>query len=486
MFERVLGIIIDADRISLCQVNKGVKSVELTHALTHSLPAGKEKGVKEIGARIRDLCVRNNIQPDVVYSAVPCSLSMFRRVHLPFTDPSKVARVYPFEIEQTLPCALDEVVMDFQIIARDRSSGTDLLVAILPKRILDEHLAILDSAGIAPRVTTLTPAGLMLLNQAFLHKKEAQVEGIIELEQRKATMVVVCQKKILFTRELDWDEKGGDVAHLTDQIELTLTAFRSESGLSLERLVLIGDYAHTSRLDPLVSERLGIKPESLASYKALPIRFSGPGPGRSPFSASTLGLCFGTRFKRGEMWNFRQGEHAFQKTYTIPREKVFALGFFALFLVVLGSLSMAARSGFYTRRLSLLDNEAQRILSQTMPNARWGPQIIPELKKALEKESTLYEQYKGFFDQGPNVIDLLRELSIRIPKEYDILVQEIVFQQDRVRVKGRVETFELFDRVKNGLSKSRLFQEIRIEEANIKGKGNQVSFNIILELKGAS
>jgi len=481
-----LGIIIDADRICMCQVNKWVKSVELTHALTHPLPAdGKGTRIEETGALIHDLCQRNNIQPDVVYSAIPCSLSMFRRVHLPFTDPGKVARVYPYEIEQTLPCTLDDAVMDFQIITRDRSSGMDLLVAILPKRVLDEHLAILKSAGMEPRVTTLVPSGLLLLNQAFLHKKEAQVEGIIELEQRKATMVVIRHRSILFARGLDWDENGCDAAHLTEQIEITLTAFRSESGLSLERLVLIGDHVHIARLDPLVSERLGIRPESLVSYKTLPIRFSGPGLGRSPFSASALGLCLGSRFKKGEMWNFRQGEYAYQKTYTIPREKVFALGFFALFLVALGILNLAARSGFYSRRLALLEDEAQRILSQTMPNARWGPQIIPELKKALEQESAIYEQYKGFFDQGPNVIDLLRELSIRIPKEYDILIQEIIFQQDRVRVKGRVESFELFDRVKNALSKSKVFQEIKIEEANIKGKGNQVSFSIILELKRA-
>jgi hypothetical protein len=285
---------------------------------------------------------------------------------------------------------------------------------------------------------------------------------------------------------LDWDEDGCDAGRLTDQIEISLTAFRSESGLSLERLLLVGDHVHTARLDPLVSERLGIKPESLVSYKFLPIRFSGPGLGRSPFSPSALGLCLGSGFKRGEIWNFRQGGYAYQKTYTIPREKVFALGFFALLLIALGSLDIIARSGFYNRRLSLLDNEAQRILSQTMPNARWGPQIIPELKKAIEHESAIYEQYKGFFDQGPNVIDLLRELSIRIPKEYDILIQEIIFQQDRVRVKGRVESFELFDRVKNSLSKSKVFQEIKIEEANIKGTGNQVSFNIVLELKKAS
>jgi hypothetical protein len=105
------------------------------------------------------------------------------------------------------------------------------------------------------------------------------------------------------------------------------------------------------------------------------------------------------------------------------------------------------------------------------------------LNKKIDDELKIQKQYRFFFDEGPNAIDILRELSIRIPKEYDILIQEVLFQQDRVRIKGKVETFEMLERVKKGLSESKIFQGINIEQAKIKGKGNQVSVNLILELK---
>ena len=146
-------------------------------------------------------------------------------------------------------------------------------------------------------------------------------------------------------------------------------------------------------------------------------------------------------------------------------------------------MNMAAKSGLYKNRLRLLENEANSILSQTIPKIKWGPDTISQLKKKIDQEMEIQKQYRFFFDEGPNAIDILRELSIRIPKEYDIIIQEIFFQQDKVRIKGKVETYEMLEKVKKGLSESKIFQGINIEQANIKGKGNQVSVNLILELK---
>lgn len=483
MFERVLGIVLGSHKFDLCQINKGLNSIEITHSISLPLPVEiKVDRIKEIGTFIHDVCFRNNIQPDIVYSAIPCKAAMFRHVHLPFTDLNKIAKVYPYEIEQTLPCSLEDVVMDYHIIETDHSSGTDISVAILPKKTLEEHLNILKSAGIEPRITTLEPVGLLFFNKAFL-KNDKLIDGLIELGYKKATIILINHEKILQTRELDLDENELNISHLCDQITLTLTSFMKDSGLQVEKIVLIGDNAHLKKLERLLFERLGIKIRSLCSYKGLPIKISGNGLGRSPFLAAPLGLCLGKKFKKGETWNFRQAEYAYLKTYTLPRKKAFIMAFFIVLLFILGIMNMLSRSGLYKNRLQLLENEANNILSQTIPNTKWGPETISQLKKTIAQESDIQDQYRVFFDKGPNAIDILRELSIRIPKEYDIFIQEILFQQGTVRIKGKVGTFEMLEKVKKGLSESKIFQGINIEEANIKGKGNQVSINLLLELK---
>jgi Tfp pilus assembly PilM family ATPase len=482
MFERVLGIVLSAHKVDLCQINKGLNSIEITHSVSLPLPSEiKVDKIKEIGTFIRDFCFRNNIQPDIVHSAIPCRASMFRHIHLPFTDLNKIAKVYSYEIEQTLPCSLEDVVMDYHIIQADHSSGTDILVAILPKKTLEEHLNILKYASIEPRVTTLEPVGLLFLNKAFL-KKDRLIEGIIDLGHKKATIILINQEKILLTRELDRVENELDISNLCDQISLTLTSFMTDSGLNVEKITLIGDNAHIAKLERLLFERLGIKIRSLFSYKGLPIKLPGNGLGRSPFLAAPLGLCLGKKFRKGETWNFRQAEYAYQKTYTLPRKKALILAFSIVFLMILGIMNMISRSGLYKNRLRLLENEANSILSQTIPNEKWGPETISQLEKIIAQESDIQEQYRVFFDKGPNAIDILRELSIRIPKEYDILIQEVLLQQGTVRIKGKVETFEMLEKVKKGLSESKIFQGINIEQANIKGKGKQVSVNLLLEL----
>ncbi|MGA1864830.1 MAG: pilus assembly protein PilM [bacterium] len=483
MFERILGIVLSSHTIDLCQVNKGLNFMEVTHSISLPLPSEiKVDRIKEIGSFIRDICSRNNIKPDIVYSAIPSRASMLRHLHLPFTDMNKIAKVYPYEIEQTLPCSLDDVVMDYHIIESDHSSGTDILVAILPKKTLEEHLDILKSAGIEPRATTLEPVGLFFLNKTFF-KKDKLVECIIDLGAKKATIILINKEKILMAREIDRFENDEDISNLCDQISLTLTSFMTDSDLNVEKITLIGDFTLISKLENLLFERMGIKIRSLFSYKGLPIKLSGNGAGRASFLAAPLGLCVGKKFKKGETWNFRQAEYAYQKTYTIPRKKALILGISALIIIILGFMNMAARSGLYKNRLGLLENEANTILSQTVPNIKWGPDTISQLKKKIDQELEIQKQYRFFFDEGPNAIDILRELSIRIPKEYEIIIQEVLYQQDKVRIKGKVETFEMLEKVKKGLSESKIFQGINIEQANIKGKGNQVSVNLILELK---
>lgn len=484
MFERILGIILDPYKVDLCQINRGLNAIEVTHAISQPLPLEiKGDRIKEIGALIRDVCSRNHIRPDVIHSAIPCASSMFRHIHLPFSDMNKIGRVYPYEVEQTLPCSLDDIVMDFHIIQTNRQSGTDILVAILPKKTLEEHIEILKYAGLEPWVTTLEPFGLLFLYQSLLSKKENRVEGIIDLGEKKATIVLVNHDRILSARQMDLDEKEAEISNICDQIGLTLTSFITDSGKPVEKIILTGDNVHISRLETLISERLGIDTEVLSSYKRLPLKLPETGLGRSPFLPAPLGLCLGKRFRKGAAWNFRQGNYSYQKTYTLPRKQVFVLAIFLILLITLGSMNMVARSKFYRNRLLLLEDEAKRTLSHTLPKAKWGPETITWLKKEIEKESKIQEQYAGFFNQGPNTLDLLRELSIRIPKEYDIFIQEILYQQDRVRIKGRVETFEMLDKVKQGLGKSKIFQGIKVEKADIKGQGNQVSFNLLLELK---
>lgn len=479
MFEQALGIILHPEKVYLCQANRGLNSLEITHYVFRYIPEEiRDKGPQKVGDWLRDLCIERGIQPDIIYSALPTGSSMFRHLHLPFTDINKLTRVYPFEIEQTLPCSLDEVVMDFQVLKKERTSGTDILVSIVPKVRVEEHLEILRAANLEPQVTTLEPIGLLFFYQTILPHKPPSGECIINVGSKEATMVIIEQGKILLAREIALT----DISILCDQIGLTLTSYFTNLGKTFERVILTGSPDPIKKLELLIPKRMGIETKTIHPFDGIPTKIKLESIDMKGVSATPVGLCMCKRFKRGVQWNFRQDRYAYQKTYTLPRKKALSIATFLLILIILGSLNLAARSWSYKNKLRILENEAQKILSQVLPGKKLGPDTEAMLKKMLEREEIVQKQYKAFLGNGVSAIDILRELSIRIPQEYDVSVQEILFQDGKVSIKGRADTFEMLDKLKTSLGKSKIINEIKIDEAKIKGKNNHVTFNILLEL----
>src|SRR5215468_1193806 len=101
---------------------------------------------------------------DTILSALPGDRVTWRTFFLPFRDLKKVAQTVPFELESNVPFGLDEVVVDYQILHRDRA-GTTVLAALVQKEDLERHLELLQQGGADPKVVDIGPlAALNTLN----------------------------------------------------------------------------------------------------------------------------------------------------------------------------------------------------------------------------------------------------------------------------------------------------------------------------------
>src|SRR5260370_40165755 len=80
-------------------------------------------------------------------------------VTLPFTDPKRIEQVLPAEVEGAIPFDLADVVWDHAILGQ-AAGKTDVLVGIVKKSVLREHLDALAAAGIEPRGVTRSPLRL--------------------------------------------------------------------------------------------------------------------------------------------------------------------------------------------------------------------------------------------------------------------------------------------------------------------------------------
>ena len=106
-------------------------------------------------------------------ASLPANYFSFRNLQIPFRSRKKIQMVLPFEIEPSLPYAVDEVVLDFSPVRHDATKdSTDVLAAVLPKSDLDRLLETLAAFDLDPEAITIggLPLALHHLRHVTLHE----------------------------------------------------------------------------------------------------------------------------------------------------------------------------------------------------------------------------------------------------------------------------------------------------------------------------
>ncbi len=86
---------------------------------------------------------------DVVYSSLPSARILFKKLSLPFESREKIEMVLPHELESMIPFEVDEVSLDFIITDKDNSGNTNILVAVVKKNFIAEHIAYFEEVGVS-------------------------------------------------------------------------------------------------------------------------------------------------------------------------------------------------------------------------------------------------------------------------------------------------------------------------------------------------
>jgi len=109
---------------------------------------------------------------DSIAVALPGALVTSHVITLPFADSKRIEQVLPAEVEGAIPFDLEEVVWDWTVLTQ-AGGKTEVLVGVVKKAVLREHLDLLSAAGIDPRVVTLGPVTLAALGSAASSRPRA-------------------------------------------------------------------------------------------------------------------------------------------------------------------------------------------------------------------------------------------------------------------------------------------------------------------------
>ena len=498
MPEKILGLDIDEDSITAVQIESGLKGFQII-----ACARVKIEGEGGIDDALKRLFEEDDLRSDTYLTSIPAGNVAYRNLRMPFKDAKKIRQTLPFEVETMVPFAIDELVTDFTI--SERSDQSEILAASVKKTFISEYLSQLQAHGIEPDILDIrcVPMVPMLLKQ-----DEVPDDGLLlDIGKRNSTMVLYVKRHVALIRTFssqggpitqpisnDTNRNGADI-QIADQVEawfksicimiqntIHAMAWQSNREVRPEKTYFTGAGALHPATSKLLARFLDMPAEQIDLSRDKRVRMGENvvdvwNPALMD-SALALSLRDG---KEGEGFNFRKNEFEIKKSgFWLQKEFRRAM---VLLLIVLSFLVADLGVDYYFLRKThrKLDEKIVEIFKQTFPDVKRIVDPVQQMKVKINELKTSAVPIPGT-GSDKKVLELLNDISNRIPKSLSVKVNSMVIDQESVRVSGKTDNFNTVDSIKNGLEAStKYFSAVIISSANMDRGGKEVRFELKLQ-----
>ena len=505
MARLITAVEVQAGRFHAVELAVQRRAVRPVRAVRERLP-GTGPAAEEV-ARVLSTTGLSTTETAVV---VPGDRLLVRRITVPFRERAKIRKVLPYEIEPLVPFAIHDLELQYRILAQEKGSS-EILVWALPRAVLDRAESLFRDAGVRPRLFTVScvAAAEALLagaeerpGESFYHLHVGSSHSTLsvyiggsmvhlqrlsggedDLEERIAAAAgmdrAALHARLAEGAALDPAEWREALARgplpLADALARGMRTYVLSGGAQADVLVVTGA---SPVLDPLVSvleQRLQVR-----------TRRGGPaGPAAEPAGLEactgaaliaagrgTQGCAF--RERKFSLWSrFRESPEARRRAAVLAA-------------VVAGGLLLDSAVGIQVKahRLDRLEAESRRILRETFPEVTTVVHPLDQMKlkiKDVEKQNEVFEQV---FGQKPTALEILNEISRRIPPEISVAVTDLTLDAKSIRFLGWTDSFNAVNRIEQELGKSEMLGRVRVSNAKVDPRNqNRVNFQIRIDYK---
>jgi general secretion pathway protein L len=438
---KIVGLNIEQGRVAATVVQRQFGKTEVLDSFVRSYASDeelagvlREKAPAWAGAK--------------VVSALPGRLFTQRVLSFPFNDRKKIEKALPFEIEDLVPFALDDVVLGQLVLPGEpgqKAAETSVLCVMLAKDELRRHLELLAGAGIDPQAVVPSFAGLAAL------AKMMPADGSALLLAGK-DVCFTGGKAVKALRHISGSPTGG--------LRHALQAFETEQKEKVEKAVLLaGDEPMRAALVDLGLPVEEIVPELGGKRSDDPV---------------SLGVAL------TEDLTVRTGEFAYRRTDEGLRKRRRTLIIAAAIVAVLAAVNITVKFSLVQSGYGKLDREIKDIYRQTFPDAKQPGDPVRDMRDKLNDAKKRF----GALGSGTSALDVMQAVTDAIPKEIRVTFQDFLLEGDRLRLQGDAPSFESVDKVKAELQKSPLFADVSVQDTRM-GVDNKVKFRFEIKLKQA-
>ncbi|MEE8475241.1 MAG: pilus assembly protein PilM [Myxococcota bacterium] len=498
--------------VELRQTLRGIEAVSL-HSLKRADPEISLSEFAESLVQAHGLSVEN------VVSAIPGDRISARRLEFPFSERRRLAQAVPFEVDADLPFDLDDFVVDWEVVGGDRARS-EVIAAIVRRQEVSDLLGSLRAANCAPQI--LEAEGLVLANLFPVFDLEG-VRLLVDLGHRKSTLCLLMDGRAAATRTIPvggwaltealakdgglaaedaerakieerWLDAGApsrlpETAVVLDrigrEIVRTVTSLEpllagSGSGTACE-VTLFGGTAQLDGIDEYLAEHTGLATARLGLPKA-GSDYAGLVAGGPPIvyaPAIALALRGSARARTG--MNFRREEFAVRLDLGRLRRDFGWTARFAAVAMVLSLLSFATGNVLDSRRASAMEQEIQELYSAALPGQPVPSNALAGLRDAVHDANERAE-FLGVYRGNLSALDVLAEISRRVPEDLDIVLEDLSIDRQTVRMRVHATSFEAADRLGTELATFAPFAHARIGAIETDRNSGGKRFNVTISL----
>ena len=484
MSRKILGIDIRNDSIAAVLVISSMRENRIDGSADVPIPAATEEQPNGIAAALESLKETMDISGCDCVVSVPSDRFSYRNIQVPFRNPKKIRMVLPFELEPTLPYQIDNLVLDFQTIDTTESEDTTTLIAAaIEQSELDPYIEALAAMKIDPECLTISglPAALCLANHADADEDQL----FVDINKKSCTFFATVGGQIQVLRSFGLPQTETNRPQvLITQIKRTLAAFVEMDLSEFQPLDIIisGDGLDCEVLTEDIADALNmeVKAANLADRLDIPIEAHAADSWKPAHYDDALALAL-MEIENLDGLNFHKGQFAVQKFLARNKPQVIKTAILAAAILALLVFNVAIDFYSVHRRIAGLNHQMTEVYKTTFPEVKkiaypyedMNAKIIDARKKSVFHGKT-----------GPHVrsIDILNNISQRIPKDIEVDITRLVVGSGNVLISGNTDTFNSLDDIKGRLEQIDSFKKISISSANRDRSGKGIRFVLKAEL----
>jgi len=289
------GIDISTSSIKIVKLKKNGKFFSLasfgeTPIKPGTIREGEIKDQKSLAESIESALAKvkgEKLKTKYVIASLPEEKTFLQIIKLPNMPEEDLKSAVVYEAENYIPLPIEEVYLDFQIVQflPGQKDHLDVLITASPKKIVDDYLKCLKSAGLKPKALEVES---LAISRAVIKNELSQFPIlIIDLGSLETSFIIFNGDSLLFTSSINvssdnFDKnnlvnrgqkfffgKDPDQTFLLEKIKKHIEYYKGHSfceqfspeNKAVKKILLCGEGANTAGLADFFSAKLSIPVE---------------------------------------------------------------------------------------------------------------------------------------------------------------------------------------------------------------------------------